>query len=83
MGEMMKVKLFGQLATVIAPEIELNLPVRISKAAVLSALTEKFPHQTDDFLKCNVAFNQTYVNEEVLSAHEVNEIAVIPPVSGG
>ncbi len=78
-----KIKLFGFLAAFLAPEVELELPSEFDKATILTALSNRFPHQKSDFVKCNVAVNQVYIFDEVVKRDEVQEIAIIPPVSGG
>ena len=79
----MKIKLFGFLGSVIAPELELDLPDFLTKKIILATLAEKYPTYQADFDKCNVAVNQVYIVDEEVDKAEVMEIAVIPPVSGG
>jgi molybdopterin converting factor small subunit len=79
----MKVKLFGLLGAFIAPEVEVVLPEQLDKNTVLTALSVAFPTHADEFIKCNVAVNQVYIFDESVDTSSVNEIAIIPPVSGG
>ena len=80
---MKKVKLFGFLGAFIAPEIKLDLPDKINKNIILSVLKEQYPMHQTEFLQCNVAVNQVYIFDEEVDSRNIEEIAIIPPVSGG
>ncbi|MCL2677158.1 MAG: MoaD/ThiS family protein [Streptococcaceae bacterium] len=79
----MKIKLFAQLADAIAPEVEVELASEVTRSSILTALMDKYPLQADLIKMSSVAINQTYVYDESFRSEEVQEIAIIPPVSGG
>jgi molybdopterin converting factor small subunit len=79
----MKIKLFAQLADVIAPEVEVEIATEVTRSSILTALMDKYPLQAALIKMSSVAINQTYVYDESFRLEEVQEIAIIPPVSGG
>lgn len=80
----MKVKLFAYLAEKIGSEVELSLPQQMTAAEILEKLQEQYPEHALDLQTCRVAINQTFAAaDEIYEEKNVNEIAVIPPVSGG
>ncbi|MQS89953.1 MoaD/ThiS family protein [Companilactobacillus mishanensis] len=79
----MKVKLFSVLAEKIGPTIELDLPQVFKSSDVLDQIKEKHPDYKDVLNQSLVAVNEEYTNEEDISLDSVDEIAIIPPVSGG
>lgn len=79
----MKILLFAQLGEVIAPEVTVELPENLTRQNVLSALAAAFPLQAALIKSSNVAVNQTYLTDVPVSRESANEIAIIPPVSGG
>ena len=61
--------------------IELELRERASTQSLKSALEEQYP-RLKKLASYLVAVNSEYANDEVL-LNERDEIAIIPPVSGG
>ncbi len=60
----------------------LELPPESSVATASAALAEQFPAIRDDLGRIAFAVNRTYVKpDQVL--HDGDELALIPPVSGG
>lgn len=63
-------------------ELSLDLPDGSTVASAIQRLSEQFP-QTKEFLpRCAFAVNREYVPPETM-LQESNELAIIPPVSGG
>lgn len=78
-----EIKFFAYLAETIAPVVTIELPAEIDRSTVLTALAEKYPLYKDEIASCNVAVNQSYITDEHYLLTEIDEIALIPPVSGG
>jgi molybdopterin converting factor subunit 1 len=63
-------------------ELSLDLPDGSTVAGAIERLSEQFP-QTSEFLpRCAVAINREYASIET-PLQENDELAIIPPVSGG
>lgn len=65
-------------------EIELDLAGDATNLVVLQQLQDRWPELKDVLKTCVLALNQEYINNGV--AHPLkdgDELAVIPPVSGG
>lgn len=79
---MVKLLAFG-IARDIAggPEIRMSLPEGATAGALKAALEERYPRlqQLKSFL---LAVNNEYAGDEV-KITEADEVAIIPPVSGG
>ncbi|WP_125709318.1 MoaD/ThiS family protein [Companilactobacillus zhongbaensis] len=79
----MKVKLFSVLAEKIGPTIDLNLPDQFVAQDVLDQIKELHPDYANVLDQSLVAVNEEYTNDESIKLESVDEIAIIPPVSGG
>lgn len=77
------IKLFAYLSEQVSPEVSLELPEKIDKEIILSAMSHAYPLFKGEIKTCNVAINQQFVINESYLSHDVAEIALIPPVSGG
>lgn len=77
------VKLFAAARDLIgSTSIELELPVGSTFVELKSALIEMFPHAAGLLSRSLIARNQDYaVEADVIVASD--ELAIIPPVSGG
>lgn len=77
-----KIKAFGISREIIGSKIlELELPEGYTIAALKQELFQKYP-SFNDLKSLYVAINNEYAGEETL-VKEGDEIALIPPVSGG
>jgi molybdopterin converting factor subunit 1 len=79
----MKIWVFAGLAEALGESsitIDLTLPVKV--ADVRSALGEQYPEAKSALQLCFAAVNQKFANEETV-IYDGDEIALIPPVSGG
>lgn len=79
----MKVKLFSILAEKIGPTIDLNLPDQFKGQDVLNQIKELHPDYENVLDQSLVAVNEEYTNDQDIKLESVDEIAIIPPVSGG
>ena len=78
-----KVKLFAILREITGQnEINLEVSSEISCGEILSRLQEGNPSLFPLLERCFVALNGRYVDKEVIVSEE-DEVAVLPPVSGG
>lgn len=65
-----------------AGELSLELPEGATVAAAGRAIVERFPMLTDFEPRVAYAVNREYVPRETV-LHDGDELAMIPPVSGG
>jgi molybdopterin synthase catalytic subunit len=65
-----------------AAETSLDLPARSTIAQALSPLLDKLPALGPHLPHCNYAVNHAYVPPDTV-LHDGDELALIPPVSGG
>ncbi|HLQ40416.1 MAG TPA: MoaD/ThiS family protein [Tetragenococcus sp.] len=78
-----KIKAFAYLGEKLQHEVQVDLPLQVSKAIILDKLQKQFPQFKQEIDECSVAINQGFAGEEIYSVTEIDEIALIPPVSGG
>lgn len=78
-----KVKAFAYLGEKLHHEVRINLPSQVSKQTVLEEVKQQFPQFKQEIDECSVAINQSFAGEETYAVTEIDEIALIPPVSGG
>ena len=64
------------------PEVSLELDTGASIPAAIDALTAAYPQLAKMLPRCALALNGEYVQDTVVLA-EGNELAVLPPMSGG
>jgi molybdopterin synthase sulfur carrier subunit len=77
-----KIKAFGISREIIGSRVlELEIPDGITIAALKVVLAQKYP-SFSDLKSLYVAVNNEYSTDE-MSINEGDEIALIPPVSGG
>jgi molybdopterin synthase catalytic subunit len=62
--------------------IALSLPGETNVSAAINALTERFPALRDAVPRVMYAVNQEYASADTI-LHDGDELALIPPVSGG
>lgn len=79
----MKVKLFSVLAEKIGPSIDLDLPETFKSDVVLDQIKQLHPDYAKVLDQSLVAVNEEYATDEDIALDSVDEIAIIPPVSGG
>lgn len=80
---MIPIKLFAYLAEAIAPEISVALPTEIKKEDLLAIVAKTYPNYAAEIENCSVAVNQNFVQDKTISLTKTDEVALIPPVSGG
>jgi molybdopterin converting factor subunit 1 len=64
------------------PQIELNLPAEVSAANAVEAIGQQFPQLLPLLPRVACAVNQAYAHRDTM-LHDGDELALIPPVSGG
>jgi len=79
----MKIKLFAYLAEQLGPEINLELPSQFDKTELLEIFAYFYPQVAHELPTASVAVNQAFIFDEKIDLETVEEIAIIPPVSGG
>ena len=65
---------------------EVRLPEEASLEDLLRLLRERFPQLSDSLVGIGIALNRRYVSREGLGTQllrEGDEVALIPPISGG
>lgn len=82
----MKVKLllFASIRELIgASQVVLDLPSDATVSLMIQTLAVLYPGAHDSFDQMNVAINKVYVKNKDTLIKECDEIALIPPISGG
>ncbi|GGF01397.1 MoaD/ThiS family protein [Hymenobacter cavernae] len=78
----LKIALFGITKEIVGkPELELEASAEQSVAGLIDQLREKYP-ALNELTSFAVAVNSDYAADDY-QLHEHDEIALIPPVSGG
>ena len=78
----LKLALFGITKEIVgSSEVELTAPDSQSVAGLMEQLRTQYP-QLRELTSCAVAVNSEYAPDDY-QLHERDEIALIPPVSGG
>lgn len=77
------VKLFAFLGEELGPEVAVDLPVHTTITDLKEALANDDQQIRTILADSRVAVNQEFVNNEQLTLTPSDEIAIIPPVSGG
>ncbi|WP_324674434.1 molybdopterin converting factor subunit 1 [Hymenobacter sp. GOD-10R] len=78
----LKIALFGITKEIVGkPELELDAPAEQSVAELIEQLRAKYP-ALNELTSFAVAVNSDYADDDY-QLHERDEIALIPPVSGG
>lgn len=63
-------------------ELSLDLPDDSTVASAIERLSQQFPQTREFLFRCAFAVNREYVPAET-TLRENDELAIIPPVSGG
>lgn len=77
------VKLFAFLQDQLGPSIILNVTNPIRADDLLKQISQRAPQLTSTLANSRIAINQEFTNAELISLAADDEIAIIPPVSGG
>jgi len=77
-----KVRVFASLKDYFAPELTLDVPPDSQAQAVLLGLEEMNPVCRDLLRSCRLAVNEDFITGEH-PLRENEEVAVLPPSSGG
>ena len=77
------VKLFAFLQDQLGPSITLDVanPIRVDD--LLKQISQRAPQLTSTLSNSRIAINQEFVNADIITLEADDEIAIIPPVSGG
>ncbi|EUJ33056.1 molybdopterin converting factor subunit 1 [Listeria floridensis FSL S10-1187] len=78
-----KIKFFAFLAEKTGSESRINIAGANSVGELRDLISSEFPEIALDLSKCMIAINMEFKQDEDLLPEEIEEIAVIPPVSGG
>jgi Molybdopterin converting factor, small subunit len=77
-----KILFFGLLKTYFGSQITLSIQRGATLRELLFQLKEKIPEVTEVLEVCQLAVNSTLVDEDFL-LFEPDEVAILPPFSGG
>lgn len=77
-----KIKFFAVLKEIAGKETAIDVPQEISCSDVLLHLQKEIPKISSILDSCLVAVNGKYTDKNI-SVCEKDEIAILPPVSGG
>ncbi len=67
-----------------ASELQLQLPEGATSRDLVALLVQQHPKLQDLFKSCVLAVNQEYVRvDEAIALKQSDEVAIIPPLSGG
>lgn len=77
------VKLFAFLQDQLGPSITLDVanPIRVDD--LLKQISQRAPQLKSTLANSRIAINQEFVNADIITLEADDEIAIIPPVSGG
>jgi len=64
------------------PEMSLDLPLDATVSVAVAMISERFPAIKSDLKRTALALNRSYEKPETI-LHDGDELALIPPVSGG
>lgn len=80
---LIKIKVFASLRDIAGTgNLELNLPDRATTETLVDELIKQFPGLLPFKGIFRIAVNQEYISETVY-LHDRDEVALIPPTSGG
>jgi len=79
----LKVKLFSILAEEIGPTIEVDLNPEFYPTDILKLIVVRYPDLKNILDQSVIAIDEEYADDKQFSLDSVDEIAIIPPVSGG
>lgn len=77
------VKLFAFLADQLGDAIQVDVDNPVKVADLFDQVAQRAPALKETLANSRLAVNQEFVNSPELSLHSDDEIAIIPPVSGG
>ncbi|APX73380.1 hypothetical protein BTM29_08970 [Companilactobacillus allii] len=75
--------MFSILAEEIGPTLEVDLNDSFYSRDVKESIIKKYPDLKNIIDQSLVAIDEEYADESLFSLNSVDEIALIPPVSGG
>ena len=77
------IKLFAMLAEQIGPTVTVTVSTPATAAMVKPALSQRTPALKAVINNARIAVNQEFIADDRQVLHSTDEIALIPPVSGG
>ena len=77
------IKLFAMLAEQIGPTVTVTVAMPATAAMIKPALSQRTPALKNVISNARIAVNQEFIVDEQQVLRATDEIALIPPVSGG
>lgn len=77
------IHLFAMLADQLGPTIDVEVPADATEASVKAVVATQYPEVQQVTSNARLAVNQEFVSAGPLQLTATDEIALIPPVSGG
>lgn len=77
------VKLFAFLGNQLGPVVTIDLPTNTTVAAIKNAIIALDPLVKETVENSRLAINQEFINQSEITLNSTDEVALIPPVSGG
>nr|WP_220477044.1 MoaD/ThiS family protein [Limosilactobacillus rudii] len=77
------IKLFAFLQDRLGPTVQIEVPTPVKVAVLFDKVSQLDPQLSATLANSRLAVNQEFVDSDEVSLTASDEIAIIPPVSGG
>lgn len=78
------IKVFAYLKEQLGENVTIDLPEKVTAAEILKIMASNYPQLTNEIMLSQVALQQSFMMEnKVYDLKSKEELALIPPVSGG
>ncbi len=79
-----KIKLFAMLQEQLGSEIRVTVPSKVTPTQIKHVISTTYPNVQQVMSTARIAINQTFAaDDEAYQLTAADEVAIIPPVSGG